>query len=29
MDEVVEWHVGAVNASVSEQGKQEVMALLK
>jgi hypothetical protein len=29
MDEVVEWHVGAVNASVSEQAKQEVMALLK
>ena len=29
MDEVVEWHVGAFNGSVSEQGKQEVMALLK
>jgi hypothetical protein len=29
MDEVVTWHIGAKDGSVSEQGKQEVMALLK
>jgi hypothetical protein len=29
MDEVVKWHIGAFNGNVSEQGKQEVMALLK